>query len=811
MLHRYTCRAVPLHNTFVNGKVGRPFSTVNSQQQLDFLNAAHFNYLDGTAVLATEPPIETKPWCFRRGEKLAVSQWLVGIGKTEQDDPEGQLQDMPRDARKMMITDRSPILGRVRVAKGTSLFPAETDSAEIDCDKNWEGEKVVGSLDYIMRRKPGGDSESEHSDSASTSDSNAHTTGPTFASLMQWNETDNKSSYLQQASQSVERNSSVQHFNGQSSRFMSSSRNLEARSASMMSIKKFDTLPSFGREFAIVDAIGLTANAASQAKWDLDHHELRSKAPRNKSQSALLQSQTPDSSLAPTYSAPMNLSRGTELYHPRLEPRPTSPAVTLETTTEVLEPWARQIIPMHTTSVKLIDDSLSISTTHNVTCPPGMDLSASGEVAIQRQITDAGGLGDLIDFGEDDEMPMPNKPGKFNPQTLPPFRPISIVDHGRISAQSTKKDENIIEKVQEVVDVQWSKRFTMRQKAQKKKKKSRPKPKAPGKVQLELPEPLPPPKTAVRDATAQSSGPPSQEINIGVFHRQIDATNCEKWSDYIADVRQRHPEAYLEVQFGLILSHVQDRKGKMSLGQLMDKLIAGIERKSFFNTRLTTSIGDVFYVLSLANDGEVQESKTIYEFSIQDIHRLQSRVTISSDAKKIIAVKNEETVLGIAHIHFPLRVWDARATFSKSGQLEVFGDFLPSLRTDGEPPAFTANVHTSLFEIEKAYAQRQYTRPIRGTSAKLVVTEVQELALEPLNEAYANLRASLSSRDTMIEEQRLWWEAKIVCEDIAQAEGIYELVERFVTQIDSVGLENRGPKIRREPSEPKPKAEVPFW
>lgn len=813
MLRGLTCRAVALNDSFFNDEVAQLLPGVSFQQELDFLNTARFDYIVGTAVVAAEPPLDTKQVCFKPREEVGVSQWLLAMGTSEQYDPNEQLQDMPKDAKKMMMaTAQNLASDRVRVAKGTRFFPTESDSAENDSDKKWGGGKAVATLDHMMRRKPAGDSESEASDSASTSNSDVSTPEQDFAGVPQRNNSDKNPSSSQQPGQAGKGKSSYQPFTEQSGYSISTPYNLgSSHTLPTMSVKEINTLPSFGKQFAAVDTIGLTADAASQARWDLDHPKPKKKALRSKIQCAVPQSLTPDSSLPTTDSTSISLSRITELNDPRFEQRAPLTVTAPEAAIEGSEPWVNHIIPVHTSSETLIDDTVSVGSTRSTTHQPGLDgICTPRRVSLQGEVTSLAGPCNLIEFDADDETPMPNKPKKVKEPTMQPPQPIRAADIGRILKQSAKNGEIIVEKVQEIPDERLTKRSTMRQTAQNKIEKNHAKTKGSGNVQLELPDPVPPPKKVVRDGTTQPSWAAAQDRNTGATNKQIEPTNAEKWSAYVADIREHYPEAHVEVQFGLILSHVQHRKGIITLKQLMGKLNAVTDGQSRFNTRLTTSIGDVFFMLNFIKDGE-QEVSTVYEFSIQDVYGFSFRVTTSSDVKKIIEVTSDETVVGTAHIHCPLRVWDARATFTTAGHFEGFADFLSTLHTVGEPPAFKAKVPTSLFTVDKIYARRQYARPNCGTAGRLVVTEVQELALERLNEVYANLMASISLRDVMIKEQRLWWEAKIVCDDIEQATGIYALAESFVTRIDGVGSGNRGPWTRREPSEPEPEPLIPFW
>lgn len=140
-----------------------------------------------------------------------------------------------------------------------------------------------------------------------------------------------------------------------------------------------------------------------------------------------------------------------------------------------------------------------------------------------------------------------------------------------------------------------------------------------------------------------------------------------------------------------------------------------------------------------------------------------------------------------------------------------FTSFISSLTTLDMPPGFTAIVPINHFSVERIFAKRRFYRSLHNKGgAQLVCTEVQELFLRSLNEPNANLEATCSSREEMIAQHRLWWEAHV--DGLSDPAEICEVAEKMVSQMDGIGYSNRG-SWEHEPEQPEDSApaETPFW
>ncbi|KAK5126968.1 hypothetical protein LTR85_008326 [Meristemomyces frigidus] len=852
-----TCRPVRFEGKrripVFNGRVGQPLSAISADEEAAFLDMVTFPSLQGASTLPEQAPA-MRHWKFKEGEEASVSQWLAGMGQTEPDEPELRAE-VPRDAKKMLVVDQSPTLGRVRVPKGASFLPADSD----DEDEEGSPQANSGVKDFkqLLQRNVGSESDSEESDAESQASRDSGETGvgtkATFSSLLQRPQERTKrpephartagplvvnakptmSSLLQQPQQ-AENYRPALHLpavvgptNGRAqaavppharqSSSAPSQKSKEGAGSESASDPK-DSFPSYGKPFAAVDTIGLTADAASQARWEIEHHEpYLAKTPKGKIQLASTLRQQPLSPLPTSGSAPMSLSTGPELQRLQPVPTPASLASTSHATIRSYadqaygpEPWANRIVENRAPTGKLLDDTATSATTARPRWPPGLgpppgvsqpssryNLTSRQSAAVPPASVNSG----LVDVAEESII-MRQEHGPSKP---PPglSQKLHLTKEYQPPAQRTNDEDQIVERVQPQSNEPVTKRFTMRQKAAPKEGKGNNIPKKVTKAQLPLPDPVPPPRAPkVRE-------PPTADRPIAPEPQKTEP-ECppvlQKLEAFLGTIAA---DSAVAVHFGLILLNTDDRG-------LRKNAFSGItadfsSAKATFNSRMTSQTKDAHYICSLADGATALRCKVLYEIHTRDAsgQSLEIAAEIINDGTAQAVRRNVATEVARCYLHHPTRVWDAIVTAKcddepqESGHLD---SFLLSLRTIDSSPSFTAIVPpNSTFTVEKVLAKREYSRTM-SDGGSLIVTEVQELSLSSLNAPEANLQASSLPRHDMIAESRLWWEARVEVDDMAALPKAIELV----TQMDGVGFDNRGPWVRRE-EEQESVAEVPFW
>ncbi|KAK4545745.1 hypothetical protein LTR36_002699 [Oleoguttula mirabilis] len=861
----FTCRAAYLEGKsrkpVFNGRVGQPLPPISAAEEADFLDMVDFPTLLGASTLPEVAPT-LRPWKFVDGEEASVSQWLAGMGQTVPDEP-GQRPDVPRDAKKMLVVDQNPTLGRVRVPKGASFLPADSD----DDDEEEATQAVSGgnSFAQLLQAKGGSDFDSEESDTESQasqdSDDTAVGAKTTFSSLLrpappaarptgavEMNAKATFSGLLQQPRQESKRPAPPpvqangppaarpQALDISSVRQSSSTHSQKERAgtSSESASEPKDSFRSYGKPFAAVDTIGLTADAASQARWEIEHPDpQRARTPKGKIQLASTRKQQ---------HTPMSLSTGPESQ--RLQPPATSASLASVSQATIRsyadssispESWANKIVENCTPDTKLVDDTAPSAATARPRWPPGLGPPPGfAQVAPGHQLnfgqpTAAASHASTNDalIGAVDESsttrPASSKPPPGLSRKLHPTKGYQT------PAQHVDEDQ-IVERIQPQSDEPVVKRYTMRQKTGPRKGKGATATKKSYKVELPLPDPLPPPRvpkiretppaaTPGNTSTARTGVPAAAEpgsisavVSVPAaispnppLERSLVLQKLEAFLGTTAD-------SVFEIQFGLVLINTDDKA--LRKNTLSSLNVEFVDVKATWDPRLTTQTKDAHYLCNLT-DGTLH-CKTLYENHVRDAggRVLQIPAEIIMCATTGIAeVVRSQVVSEVArcYLHYPVIMWDAMVVQKSGEPLEMpegIDSFLASLRTIGHSPSFTAIVPpSSPFAVEKVLAKREYSRSMAGGGC-LVVTEVQELELSSLNAPQANMQASALPRDEMVAGHKLWWEARIELQDVTALSNAIDMVARM----DGIGFENRGPWVRREADgRENVVPENPFW
>jgi len=818
----FTCRAVRTEGKrgshVFNGRIGESLPAITQAEEADFLNLVTFPVMKGNSGVEEQEPTasSTKYWKFKDGEEVGVKQWLAGMGQTELVEPEQQ-PDLPKDAKKMLAPDRNPASGRIRMPKGASFLPDDSDDEDRSTLRGTSDAAPKAGFQQLLRRQADGDSESE-SDTASQSSSGSDDTAAggkaTFKSLLQPKQENKPHMQLPAPSRPVmpvNENSParIPQASALPLRQISSgprSQSGSAETGSESASAADSKFVSYGKQFAITDKVGLTANAASQARWEADNYKRAPRAPKGKIH---VRSITPLSQRTTSgSSAPMSLSTGPEGQ--RMQPHPTPPSVdsisqaTIRTHADALpgaELWENRIVQKRLPGGKLIDDTASAKTASTPKYPPGLGPPpglaqpypaysvASKGTKKQADGSLSQNLVDVTDVPSANHQPMVKPPPGLASR-------VPMVAASPVHDSSTGGNDQIVERLQpQPEQLVVSKRYTMRQKAQKKGKGGNK-----HKVELPLPDPVPPPK---KTKVVAQTPPEASSMHCSVEGTEMtehgradlplpDPVPPLKKAETVTrappvpDSSQRSsartelterlhaaealvqmspermpPDTHVDVHIGQTLLSMDDksvRKAVLSAVALASKLnSAASPTIMFFNDRLTTSAGDARHLTSLA-EGPLT-TKALYEFHIRDANGSIRMIRAGMLDPDSHAPATE--IHSIVHkkycIHYPIRVWDAmliKHTSAKPGV--AFTQFFVTLTTLRDPPAFTAIVPKDDFTVEKVFTRKEYASKLGNDSTgSLVVTEVQELFLRTLNASRTNLEATCLPREEMIAQQRL--------------------------------------------------------
>ncbi|KAK0247654.1 hypothetical protein B0A54_16872 [Friedmanniomyces endolithicus] len=833
----YTCRAVCAAGSgrgedVFNGRIGQPLPSLSQEEEIAFLAQAPFQTLVGTSANTEaepepEPEPEVRHWRFKEGHEVNFKQWLNGMGKTELYDPD-ERPVVPQDAARMLASDQLPALGRMRVAKGAQAMAAET---EYDSGTEGPSTSKLRNFSALLGAKATGDSESESSKSAlgeSSSESGEITKAgkAAFRSLLASSETYQTSPSRQNGKSrqrvQVPLPPVVHSDSARPIKHPSMEKPTPSRSAQTsdntdnmpQADQHMHQLQNYGKEWAAVDNIGLTARPDSQALWQTEHPSKRKTPKKRRIQlvTPSLQALAPDTTGDGASMYSVSADRLPEFDSPLLA---SNRAIALRTVHDATEthdrsdtsPWENIVVRAQPPQGTLVDDTAPVGDGKPVALPPGLGPPPARK-PIRDNVTEwlhrnVQTERHLTSF--EDTPGATLSPGSF-PRLLV-LRP-AVKEHAS-PVELLDDDDPIIERQQSPMDERMQKKDTMRQRAPNR-GKGKGNVKAKGKVQLPLPDPVPPPKkpkvsdkrkVSKPEASAATkkvkTSPKNDEQATAVPHDSLSPSDDpqfdhrQKLESLVFASLNYHHDLSLEIRFGILLfAYMQKsiRKGSFNSSSFKPNAV----QATMMCLRLTTSTADAKHILELPDGDTPNHAHSYYEFKVRDDAGNRRSVLSSSDAK--IRPSDDCEIIGKAYMHCPYRIWDAQyvlrgppSEFAK----EAVEQLLASITTSGTPPSLHAKVPHA-FAVEGVLVKREFHRVFRE-GVRIVVTECQELYVQSLNEPSANLRAWCDGRDVMIAKQRLWWEAKIVAERVDNVGEMHELVNKMVLGMDDVGAGNKGP------------------
>jgi hypothetical protein len=342
----------------------------------------------------------------------------------------------------------------------------------------------------------------------------------------------------------------------------------------------------------------------------------------------------------------------------------------------------------------------------------------------------------------------------------------------------------------------------MRQKAKKKGRgNSHKKPE----VQLPKPDPLPllAPKPLKKPAVTGPAPSPAIEQPIGKPAENVTTAAPTSLGRFFLDIADSRCVDGLqaEVCFGAILVRVP--KGGELTGaydsRTAEQKLCQAELQTDFFPRLTTSMNDAEYMLASSTSTVVAEMK--YDIHIKTTDGIQRVFRFTESERSNISVFDPNDAVGTVYLHYPYNVWDAQIVLvgrtEGDNLAETCASFVNSIHSFETPPTFQAQVPSDIFHVEKVLAKRIFSQRMTDTIS-LRVVEVQELQVVSVSSPNYNMRAMGTSKEAMIDEQRLWWEGGLTTNDVAPEGGnqLQGVIDEVVDRIDGVGYNNQGPWVR---------------
>ncbi|KAI7240657.1 hypothetical protein KC330_g1094 [Hortaea werneckii] len=827
-----------------NGRMGSPIAI---DQTLDLDSLVPFPILKGHSAL--DIPTERNDVLIpETGDGPVMDKWFAGMAQTKPGEPE-QKPEIPKDARKLFAPGHQPLSGKTRIPKADPDLPSDTEGSGSD-DEAVHPRATSKDFASVMARTKARRSKSEDSDTTTeSSEEDEKAKEPmlfsqtqdqstkvvthskqSFAALLGREEVSSLSSPPQAAESGY---SQAQFDLATRLGGLESSSNTQANSPGTNGdeqLAPYKGLQSYGPQFATVDNIGLTANAVHQATWDNQHYEREKKA--KKSKIRLAEVQTPLAAQPTSGSIPISLSTGPDIPHAQAlqGPRTSDHTSNLVSGTTLrnnpdaalwTNQWSHNVVKSTVPEGTLIDDTASYAR-GPVKVPPGLQPSSTTLTAAHSQTnTDVGSGSSKIQVGETSAGHMIDVENGF-PFVSPSFgaqQQASIESYVNRNDYGDEGDGTIVERIlpQQEAIRHFQKKNTMSQKARKKDKAVKPK------AELPLPDPVPMPKPSARPAKQNSI--PTPKIGIcanAEVHAKAETpgdierplTNAERLGSFLQENNSLIQNSELRVRLGLILNlngtkAMRDRV--ITATAIADDLNSDCTTgRVVFNGRLTTDSEDVSYLLNLVDSP--LSTKVLYEFLARDSSGQVHRVEVEVSQDDSMKAQSLSEVTAEIYLHFPIRVWDALVSLQDVPTDEDFFEaFLASLSTLNEPPSFTAIVPSNQFSIERVFAKREFARSLgENSTARLVITQVQDLFVSSLNAPNANLQAMCLSPEEMIAHQRVWWEAHF--EGLSNGAEICDAVNGVITLMDGVGFNSRGPwtAVPQELDEEVPR-EPSFW
>jgi hypothetical protein len=205
-----------------------------------------------------------------------------------------------------------------------------------------------------------------------------------------------------------------------------------------------------------------------------------------------------------------------------------------------------------------------------------------------------------------------------------------------------------------------------------------------------------------------------------------------------------------------------------------------------------------------------------YEIVVKNVEGSLRTIKIDNSNKNSFHVDHPSEPRCVSYIHYPIRIWDAKAIVEKAkidnSMNGIATEFISSMQTIDDAPSFIAMIPSGSFGIEKVYAKRIFSKTV-SNAVEFPVIEVQDLALESINDPRYNFKAIVLPDVEMINSQRLWWKCELHADvlDDEMAAMLQGLTDVIVSEMDGVGYANKGPWEKTSVEEAQDVADQWFW
>ncbi|EME48586.1 hypothetical protein DOTSEDRAFT_49032 [Dothistroma septosporum NZE10] len=913
-----TCRAVRWNDEtgrhVFNGRTGTDCAITTVP--MDDLKLPEFSQLHDRRTLQDDSG-PTATW-IHVGSAPTVEKWVRGIGETRQHDPE-EKAEMPKDARNLIAATKSYAIGRARIPKGDHVI--EEDSAY---EASEAKRPLVDAFDNLMSGDMGEISGSDDSDfdeaEHSTEPAFADLLDPSGSSqvakstkqsapdgwdvlvspVKAWDITRPPVAPI------VLRAPPLPQHHASSSRqqyesFPALGSSLPSRRQTPISVRQPQAeyspppqslprqravtrtsqkvvirrenasgrdeespaaFPSYGKDFAGVDAQGLHAPAAAAARWQNENYEdrktkskCRAIALRGREVSGsgiLSMSEKSDSS----EQGPQTGMRGSEAR--------ASSSTLVEPPVPREPDWFNTVVQPRVRSGRLVDDR---SQFHDrlPDAPPG--LHAIKTIPMKREqealtIDRTASAGQLIDVVGNVLEVLPSHPsanmsgsmpGSMQKLLIPGLSPaVQAMRRTHRAGNDESAEDVIVERLQTLPADYTTKRNTMRQKARNKAKKGlKIGSKSTGKkIELPLPSPPPPPRpkpapelqikrqkshlraSGVQSQSASTSrrapvAPPMSSIISGAHpfgQALLDLRQhvALRLGDAEADINvgpaQPQVSIKLSCQIGIVLVRGLEKSlSKCTIGPelLQHKLNdSSVNIKRDLLGRVTTSTAEAQALIGIMSkgDGPVAAGAE-YHIVIRDDTGSFLTIIVPSDDKENYTIESQAQVLTEVCAHFPTRVWDARYTLLQPASevdtpaSKAVKEFVASIQTTDNAPSFMAMISNTALTVERVHIKKIFSQTTDEISMKVV--QVQDLIIGRIDLKHHNFEAIAQSEERMTEEQRLWWEVSLETVQLGMAEELQSRVNEVICSMDHIGVENQGPWVRLEEGDEEQRPAAP--
>lgn len=826
-----TCRVVKL-----NGLNGHIFGgNTGRDQQIVFSGVLEMPKFSEIYEHRSETEIaeHSGGWEHVGGKPPTVSQWLAGVGQTEQV-PINERPEIPKESKRLLAPGASNDLTRPRIPQGGQLLVEESDGDDTDAGHG----SHRANFQALLSSTKNNTADDTASDMSSSDTSDDMTAPRKFRSLMGQ---ENQMAGTVKRRVSLDWRTALPPTASLSRQDLYSSRVSETVKSENTKTSQYELkqaaekstsnvgFQDYGKTYSNVDNIGLSSTAKNAAQWE-EMNYLDQRSPRR---ALPVIARRTEKSLS-TLNTPTHSSRGKVMEEQNVQARTPSattsfiaPTITTWQSHRSENPqgtWSRRVVkPSPESNSRLIDGTETYSGSP-VPVPPGLqplkqntgnkDRSHTSQVSNPFAVS-----GNLLDLTENVLEASPSRKrdsaqGRRKQTTLVPGTPTR---RSETSHTANEPDEKPIERLKIIPAAFSETRNTMNQKAIMK-YATAPQTQSPASNSAALSNQQSPGGRSRRRGerekntfTASMLTTPPVQSALGIQDKKHSfgqlLCNEIQSNELYADEYSEEDEftatsMRLTSQVGLSLLRTGESLfGKRVLdcksmeGKLNDPSAAC---KTDFLPRLTTSDVDAKYVIELAG-GNVDSftSECIFELQIRDAGGSVLKVAVPTASKTDFKTTRPNKLVAEAFAHYPAHVYDARYQLTRSASeqsspsRESITYFVSSMTTDGTVPSFKAKIQPGTIVVERVFSKQIFRKNINGVVFE--VCRTCDMLLEFVDSVVHNFRAAVASEAEMLEHQRIWWEANWETSDLNKAGELQRQVDEVVRGIDGVGLSNVGP------------------